>query len=56
MDCSLQHVYSSYVKFCNMLGNHVLSFEDWMVAREEPISPSLQAEANKLLEAVENRM
>lgn len=56
MDCSMNTIYASYAKYCSLVGNPVLPFEDWMKAREEPESPSLQAEATKLLQAVENRM
>lgn len=56
MDCSYQTVYESYAKFCTRIGQSPLTFEDWMTAREEPETPSLQAQATKLLQAVENRM
>ena len=35
MDCSYTAVYDSYAKFCNMIGQPVLPFEDWMHARED---------------------
>jgi hypothetical protein len=34
-DCSYTAVYDSYAKFCNMIGQTPLSFEDWMHARED---------------------
>jgi hypothetical protein len=35
MDCSYQTVYASYAKFCSMIGQTPLSFEEWMQARED---------------------
>jgi len=35
MDCSYTAVYDSYSKFCKMIGQPVLPFEDWMHARED---------------------
>src|ERR1700721_2202981 len=35
MDCSYPTVYASYAKFCNMICQTPLSFENWMSARED---------------------
>ena len=35
MDYSYPTVYASYAKFCTMIGQTPLSFEDWMKARED---------------------
>lgn len=56
MCLSYPEVYASYAKYAGMIGSRILTFEEWMSAREEPVTQSLQVEANKLLEAVENRM
>ena len=35
MNVSYQAVYESYAKFCNIIGQPVLPFENWMHARED---------------------
>jgi hypothetical protein len=42
MDCSYTAVYDSYAKFCNMIGQPVLPFENWMHAREDAGTPKNQ--------------
>jgi len=42
MDCSYTAVYESYAKFCNMIGQPVLLFENWMHAREDAGTPKNQ--------------
>lgn len=39
MDCSYTAVYESYARFCNMIGQPVLPFENWMHAREDAGTP-----------------
>ena len=34
IDCSYTAVYDSYSRFCRMIGQPVLNFESWMIARD----------------------
>lgn len=49
MNCSYEHVYQSYARFCNTIGQPPLTFEHWMHAREAPEQRGPSEEANKIL-------
>lgn len=43
MDNSYPAVYGSYARFCSMIGQTPMQFEDWMVAREDQPKPKDKA-------------